>query len=109
MFHGFRTFPLFIVFYLFTELDDVLHQMGQTVAPSSPDIFDTNDISGDESAARQPCLRVRLKRTYKMLKVWGQMHWASFLSLLLRMRLANPTSFLSHLAQRRVGNDTGLV
>ena len=46
-----RSFPLFIVFVFFTELDSVLCQMGQGAAPSGPRCFDTSDTSGDESEA----------------------------------------------------------
>ena len=71
MFHSFRTFPLFIAFFLITELDAVLHQSEHGVATSGSHALDTGDTSGDESDASQPRRRVNLKRAYKMKKVLG--------------------------------------
>ena len=56
---------------MFTELDAVLQQLGQSYAPPGPHVVDTNDSSADESEASHSRRRVRSKRTFKMKKVWG--------------------------------------
>ena len=56
---------------MFTELDAVLHQLGQGVAPSGPHALDTNGTSADKPEASHPRRCVRSKRTKKKKKVWG--------------------------------------
>ena len=56
---------------MFTELDAVLQQLGQSAARPGPHIADTSDSSADESEATHSRRRVRSKRTFKMKKLWG--------------------------------------
>ena len=56
---------------MFTELDAVLQQLGQSAARPGPHVADTSDSSADESEASRSPRRVRSKRTFKMKKVWG--------------------------------------
>ena len=56
---------------MFTELDAVLQQLGQSTARPGPHVADTSDSSADESEASHSRRRVRSKRTFKMKKVWG--------------------------------------
>ena len=70
MSHSFHSFPLFTVFLQFTEVDDILHHLGQVVAPSSPQVLDTSDTSANESRASHPRGRVPSKCTYKIKKLW---------------------------------------
>ena len=55
---------------MFTELDAVLQQLGQSAARPGPYVADTSDSSADESEASHSRRRVRSKRIFKM-KVWG--------------------------------------
>ena len=56
---------------MFTELDAVLQQLGQSAAHPGPHVADTSDSRADESEASHSRRRVRSKRTFKMKKVWG--------------------------------------
>ena len=56
---------------MFTELDAVLQQLGQSAARPGPHVADTSDSSADESEASHSRRRVRSKRTFKMKKAWG--------------------------------------
>ena len=56
---------------MFTKLDAVLQQLGQSAAHPGPHDADTSDSSNDESEASHSRRRVRSKRTFKMKKVWG--------------------------------------
>ena len=56
---------------MFTELDAVLQQSGQSAARPGPHVADTSDSSANESEASHSRRRVRSKRTFKMKKVWG--------------------------------------
>ena len=68
--YSFQVSSLHCIF-LFTELDAVLQHLGQSAARPGPRVADTSDSSADESEASHTCRRVRLKRTFKMKKVWG--------------------------------------
>ena len=57
--------------FLFTELDAVLQHLGQSSARPGARAVETSDSSADESEASHSRRRVRLKRTFKMKKVWG--------------------------------------
>ena len=59
------------LYFLFTELDAVLQQLGQSAARPGPHVADTSDLSADESEASHSRRRVQSKRTFKMKKVWG--------------------------------------
>ena len=56
---------------MFTELDAVFQQLGQSAARPGPHVADTSDSSADESEASHSRRRVRSKRTFKTKKVWG--------------------------------------
>ena len=62
---------------MFTELDAVLQQLGQSAARPGPHVADTKDSSADESEASHSRRRVRSKRTFKMKKVWGRTKWVT--------------------------------
>ena len=59
---------------MLTELDVVLHHLGQGFVSSGPYILETSDTSdtrADESVASHPSRHVRSKRSYKMKEVRG--------------------------------------
>ena len=56
---------------LFTELDAVLQHLGQSSVRPGARVVETSDSSADESEVSHSRRRVRLKRTFKMKKVWG--------------------------------------
>ena len=56
---------------MFTELDAVLQHLGQSSARPGAHAVETSDSSADESEASHSRRRVRLKRTFRMTKVWG--------------------------------------
>ena len=60
---------------LFTELDAVLQHLGQSSARPGAHAVETSDSSADESEASHSRRRVRLKRTFRMKKVWGFRMW----------------------------------
>ena len=60
--------------WLFTGLDDVLgrvERMEQGLPGAVPHASQTSDTSGDEMDVSEPRRKVRSKKTFKMIKVWG--------------------------------------
>ena len=57
--------------FLFTELDADLQHLGQSSVRPGARVVETSDSSADESEASHSRRCVRLKRTFKMKKVWG--------------------------------------
>ena len=63
---------------MFTEVDAVLQQLGQSGARPGPHVADTSDSSVDESEASNSRRRVRSKRTFRMKNVWGAIEVGQF-------------------------------
>ena len=59
------------LYFLFTELDAVLQHLGKTAPRPVSHVADTSDSSADESEASRFRRHVRLKRLFKMKKLWG--------------------------------------
>ena len=72
-----------------SELDAVLQHLGQSGARSGPHVADTSDSSADESKASHSRRRVRLKRTFKMKKVFGANEVGQFFVIGATDQLAN--------------------
>ena len=70
-FYEFFSLLLLHCIFLFTELDAVLQHLGQSTSRPGVHAVETSDSTADESEASHSRRRVRLKRTFKMKKVWG--------------------------------------
>ena len=87
---------------MFTELDAVLQQSGQSAARSGPHGVNTSDSSADESEVSHSRRRVRSKRTFKMEKVWGANEVGQFFVTGATDAAGKPTHFYCRVCRKDV-------
>ena len=87
---------------MFTELDAVLQHLGQGTARPGPHVAETSDSSADESEASQSRRRVRSKRTFKLMKVWGANEVGQFFVTGATDAAGKPSSFYCRVCRKDV-------
>ena len=97
-----HAFCEFLAFFLFTELDAVLQHLGQSTARPGVHAVETNDSSPDESEASHSRRRVRLKRTFKMKKVWGANEVGQFFVIGATDAAGKPSHFYCRVCRKDV-------
>ena len=91
---------------MFTELDAVLQQLGQSTARPSVHAVETSDSSADESEASHSRRRVRSKRTFKMKKVWGANEVSQFFVTGATNAAGKPSHFYCRVCRKDVSGLT---
>ena len=87
---------------MFTELDAILQQLGQSAARPGPHVADTSDSSADESEASHSRRSVRPKRIFKMKKVWGANEVGQFFVTGATDAAGKPSHFFCRVCRKNV-------
>ena len=87
---------------MFTELDAVLQQLGQSAARPGPNVAGTSDSSANESEASHSRRRVRSQCTFKMKKLWGANEVGQFFVTGATDAAGKPSHFYCRVSQKDV-------